>query len=123
MKQSLNVMNLFGLREREVIWVSGVATKTTAVDGIMRHIKDCLSRLPHVVLNNRQAVILQVLVTDSVLGGHAEHRRHVGHFKNPYSLWVQNALNILGELSWAFQVIEHSNRGYDVALLPLQALC
>ena len=63
-----------------------------------------------------------MLVTNSVVGGHAKHRRHVGQFKNPYSLLVQNALNILRELSWAFQVIEHRNRGYYVTLLPLQAL-
>src|SRR5438876_4708660 len=110
-------MNPFVLLKSEVICVSGVATKTSAVDRILRHIKDSRSSLPHDVLNNRQAVILQVLVTNSVVGGHAEHRRHVGHFKHPYSLWIQNALYIWCELNWAFQVIKHRNRGDDVALL------
>ena len=63
--------------ERVVVRVGGETADAPAVDPVKRDIDDLHFGALQYVLDNRETVVLEMLVTDRVIGIHPEHHRHV----------------------------------------------
>src|SRR5438067_2118808 len=69
--------------EGDALLMSDITSKASAINRITFSAHSFEVGSAKNILNYREAVILQMFMTNGVVGIHLKHCRHVRHFKNP----------------------------------------
>ena len=98
----------------EHITVRRIAANAAAVDIIEGRSEDFHASLAGDVFQNRQAVVLQVLVTDGVVGVEQKCRGQIRHLEDPQAIGGKMVLDLTHKCDRILEIIEHRNRRDDL---------